>query len=177
MATDPGQLLTQINHVMAGMFKETGVTMFATAFYMVADASCGQFFYANAAHPAAIHQSRRSGKVEPLRNHIMQRSGPALGLIEDATFNTCQHPMTENDRVVFFTDGIIEVEAGNETVYGNERLMAAVRKRAEVPSGVLLQELVADARQFATRHEFADDICLVALDVKQANGHDAHARS
>ncbi|MCX6907400.1 MAG: SpoIIE family protein phosphatase [Verrucomicrobia bacterium] len=177
LAADPGQLLTQINHVLAGMFKETGVTMFATAFYLVADVARGQFFYANAAHPAAVHQCRRSGKVEPLRNHVMQRSGPALGLLEDAVFNTCQHPMGDGDRVVLFTDGIIEAEANNETAYGHERLMKAIRKRAELPTGTLLQELIADARQFSTRENFADDVCLVALDVKQVNGHGAGAQS
>ncbi|MBI5685808.1 MAG: SpoIIE family protein phosphatase [Verrucomicrobia bacterium] len=174
IATDPGQLLTQLNRVLAGLFKETGVTMFATAFYMVADVARGQLFYSNAAHPLPLHLSRHSGKVEALKNEALRRTGPALGLVEDAVFNTCQRPMSDGDRVVLFTDGIIEAEANNEAPYGHERLMAAIRARAEMPTGTLLQELIADARKFSMRHGFEDDICLVGVDVKHAGGNGEH---
>ncbi|HAM42080.1 MAG TPA: hypothetical protein DCP69_12320, partial [Candidatus Omnitrophica bacterium] len=155
-ATDPGQLLTQINRILASMFKETGVTMFATAFYMVADVARGQISYSNAAHPLPLHLIHRSGKVEPLKNPVMRRTGPALGLVEDAVFTTSQRPMGDGDRVVLFTDGIIEAEANDETAYGCERLTAAVRKHIKLPTGVLLQELIDDARQFSTKQGFAD---------------------
>lgn len=175
VTADPGELLTQINRVLAGMFKETGVTMFATAFYLVADVARGQFFYSNAAHPLPLHMSRTSGRVEPLKNEVMRRNGPALGLVEDAVFNTSHRPMTRGDRLLLFTDGIIETEANDETAYGHERLMAAVRARTGLPTGSLLQELVADARQFSARQVFDDDICLVGMDVKHANGNGGHS--
>ena len=172
-AADPGQLLTQINRVLAGMFKETGVTMFATAFYMVADVASGQLFYANAAHPAPVHLCQRSGHAEPLRPDATHRIGPALGLMEDTVFNTNQRPISRGDRVVLFTDGIIEAETHDETAYGQERLLALVRSRAALPTAALLQALIADARQFSLRHDFADDICLVAMDIKQARNSSA----
>jgi sigma-B regulation protein RsbU (phosphoserine phosphatase) len=171
ITADPGQLLTQINHVLAGMFKETGVTMFATAFYMVADVARSQLAYANAAHPLPLYVNRQSNTIEALKNEVMRRTGPALGLVETAEFNTCHHPMHDGDRVILFTDGIIETETNDGVAYGHERLMNTVRAHAGMPTNNLLQELIADARKFSQRHSFADDVCLVGMDVRHAGAN------
>ncbi len=165
LIADPGQLLTQINRDLAGIFKESGAAMFATAFYMVADVATGQLSCANAGHPPPVRLNRASGLVEPLRLDAERRPDPALGLIENTVFTTCQRPMADGDLIVLFTDGVIEAETANEEPYGHERLMAAMRAHGHLPTEKLLCELIADARRFSGRHDFVDDVCLVGMDV------------
>ena len=49
--TEPGDLLTQINREVAGVFKQTDATMYATAFYLIADVARAELRFASAAHP------------------------------------------------------------------------------------------------------------------------------
>ena len=41
-AGDPGQLLSEINQILSKVFRQSGATMYATAFYLVADVATGQ---------------------------------------------------------------------------------------------------------------------------------------
>ena len=165
LIADPGQLLTQINRELAGIFKESGAAMFATAFYMVADVATGQFLCANAAHPAPVRLNRASGLVEPLRADGLGRPDPALGMIEHTVYTSFQRPMTDGDLIVMFTDGIIETENTVEEEYGHKRLMEVLQAHHHQPTATLLAELVADARRFSRRQGFEDDVCLLGMDV------------
>ena len=62
-ATDPGHLLSLINCALFSVFQQAGSTMFATAFYLVADLNTGQLCYASAAHPDPLQFNRRPGKA------------------------------------------------------------------------------------------------------------------
>ena len=93
--------------------------------------------------------------------------GPALGLFEEATYESCLSPIAPGDLVIMFTDGLLEVEGGNEQYYSQERLLAAVRKRLEVSPAELFTELLAETREFSIRKEFDDDVCLLGMEVAQ----------
>ena len=83
---EPGELLTQINREVAGVFNQTGSTMYATAFYLIADLDRGEFSYANAAHPEPLLVRRQRDTVELLGAALKQKKGPALGLFPEGRF-------------------------------------------------------------------------------------------
>src|SRR5439155_10298381 len=93
------------------------------------------------------------------------KRGPALGLFENAAYESLESPLTAGDLVLLLTDGIFEVEGPGEEQYGRERLIAAVRQRARMPSPELFRELLADARQFAHGRKFDADVCLLGMEV------------
>jgi PAS domain S-box-containing protein len=160
---DPGQLLTQINRVLARIFRKSRIDVFATAFYLVADVARSQLFYANAGHPSPLHMCPHKGEVAPMLSD--GSLGPALGLFEDAAYQSCRRPMAAGDLVIMFTDGLFEVGGPEDEHYGQERLLAAVRKRFGVPLPKLVFELLAETRQFSLRREFEDDVCLVGMEI------------
>lgn len=165
-ATDPGQLLAQINRGLSGIFKQTGATMFATALYLIADLANGELRYASAAHPDALHLRRSQGTVEPLQS-VSARKGPALGLFDDAVFPTCRRSMEVGDLVLLFTDGLIETESAGQEYFTEARLADTVRQRLHLPPDLLFKEVIEEIRNFSGQGEFTDDVSLVGMEIKR----------
>ena len=133
-AADPGELLAEINRALFKVFRQAGTTMFATAFYLVADVAKGQLTYASAAHPNPLLLQRREHQVEVLGPDVGGKNGPALGLFRDSKFPTCRRPMHEEDVVVLYTDGMIEEEGPNKEIFSQERLAETIRQLAALPT-------------------------------------------
>ena len=165
-ATEPGHLLGLINRGLANIFKQTGATMYATACYLIADVANGEVRYSSAAHPDALHLSRKQGTVKAL-DAGAQKRGPALGLFEDAVFPTCRSSMAAGDLILLFTDGLIEAEGANQKFFSYERMAAAIRRRVHLPANDLLKEVIGEIRQFCGGTGFSDDVSLIGMEVKR----------
>jgi phosphoserine phosphatase RsbU/P len=163
VAVDPAQLLTQINRGLFGIFKHTGITMYATAFYLVADVAKGSVWYSNGGHPSPFHLDRGKGTVEPME--APGSLGPALGLFDDAVYTTIQRPLAVGDLIMLFTDGLFEIEAADHIQYSRESLLADVRERLQMPAADLFSELLTKIRLASPKKEFADDVCLVGMEI------------
>jgi sigma-B regulation protein RsbU (phosphoserine phosphatase) len=163
VAGDPGQLLTQINRDLRAILRQTGTPLFTTAFYLVADVAAGQLRYANAGHPKPLLVHRETGHVESLVTN--DKLGPPLGLFEESAYATSEMALKPNDLVLLFTDGLIEVEGANQTLFSYDLLKAAVERRVPLPAPQLFDELLAEIQRFSVNQEFADDVCLVAMEV------------
>jgi sigma-B regulation protein RsbU (phosphoserine phosphatase) len=164
VAAEPDRFLTEINHRLLGILTQTRMPMFASAFYLVADLARGELRYSNAGHPSPLLVRRSAGTVEPLRFPDC-RPGPALGVFEESVYPICQCALAPQDLVVLFTDGLYEVEGAEGNEYGQERLLAAVRKRANLAAGPLFDELLADVQKHAGNRGFVDDVCIVGVEV------------
>ena len=138
--------------------------MLTTAFYMVADASTGVIRYANAGHPKPLLLHRTEDKVEQLAN-VSPRSHPALGLFEGAVYENAESHLHPEDLLLLFTDGLYEVEGANDQIYTTEMLSEALRKHAKLPAAELLDQLLFEVKEFGLGKEFADDVCVVGLEV------------
>jgi sigma-B regulation protein RsbU (phosphoserine phosphatase) len=165
-ASEPGEFLTQINRGLAGLFRQTGTTMFATAFYLVADLASREMRYASAAHPDALHVRRNQGSVGPL-NAGAEKKGPALGLFQEAVFPTRRRPLAAGDLILLFTDGLIEAEGAAQECFTAERLAAAVRRHVRLPAVDLVRQVMDEIRQFCGGTDFSDDVSLLGMEVKR----------
>jgi sigma-B regulation protein RsbU (phosphoserine phosphatase) len=165
-AAEPGELLTQINRGLTGVFRQTGATMFATAFYLIADLARREMRYSSAAHPDALHLSRNEGSVNVL-NTSGKRKGPALGLFEETVFPTCRRPLAAGDLILLFTDGLTEAEGPTQECFTIERLAASVRRHAQLPANDLVRQTIDDVRQFCGGAELGDDASLLGMEVKR----------
>jgi serine phosphatase RsbU (regulator of sigma subunit) len=152
---------------VAGVFKQTDATMYATAFYLIADVARAEVRFASAAHPEPILLHRKSGTVEWLGHGPGQKKGPALGLFTEGTFPTHRCPMEVGDLIALFTDGLIDAEGANNESFSTERLLAAVRARHQQPTQELFTGLLDEIKKFSASAEFEDDVCVVGLEVKR----------
>lgn len=163
-AADAGRFLSEINHSLHAILRRTDEPMLATAFYLIIDVAASELRFASAGHPSPFLVRRQASIVEPLKS-LDSRHGPALGLFEKSNFPTCRCPVAANDLVVLFTDGLYEVDGPKQEEYGQERLLAAVRRKASLPPAQLFNELLAETQEFSVGKEFDDDVCLVGVEL------------
>ena len=164
---DPGELLAGVNQALFKVFRQAESTMFATAFYLVADVATGQLSYANAAHPHPLRVKRPAGTVEVLEHDTGEKKGPALGLFRDSKYPTSHRPMNQEDLLIFYTDGVIEEEAKDGEIFGQERLVKAISNLSALPPKELLAKVLDEVRQFSGNQEFSDDVCVLGVEVRQ----------
>jgi phosphoserine phosphatase RsbU/P len=164
----PGEFLGAINRAMIGAFKNSDITLFASAFYVLADLGKGQLRYANAGHPNPLHLAHKEELAEAFAAPLMEKSpGPALGLFDEAVYETHRCKLSFHDVVLLFTDGLFEVEGSGGKLYDYQQLSKAVRNRAELPVVDLCRGIVDEVQQFSATQEFNDDVCLVAMEINR----------
>ncbi len=103
------------------------------------------------------------GTVEPLVN-IGGKSQPALGLFEQATYQTSDVKLNPNDLVMLFTDGLYEVHSDNHELYSQGLLVNDIQRRSQLPASQIFDELLEQVQQFSAEHKFSDDVCLVGME-------------
>jgi sigma-B regulation protein RsbU (phosphoserine phosphatase) len=117
---------------------------------------------------------RGLGTVEALS--FDEGHGPALGIFDEARYGTGYRTTAAQDLIMLFTDGLFEVEIGNRDYYGQERLLAAVRNRMCLPAGELFREVLAEIQEQRVSYEFADDVCLLGVEIQRTGLADTNRR-
>jgi len=168
-AADPGTLLTNLNLAMIDIWERTRSPIFASAFYAVIDAEMRRMEFANAGHPTPYLIHAQTREIESLLPEGRTRE-PALGLLTTFDYRTCSVSLAHGDSIVLYTDGVFEVDDVEGHQFGEEGLMESLRKRVGQSNDELLEGVLEDVRKFAKEEEFADDVCLVGIEV---NGEQA----
>ena len=169
IAADPGRFLTEINRGLVAVLRRAETFMFASAFYLVVDFVNAHARHANAGHPEPFHVRRRAREVTLLDNRRGDPE-PALGLIEDFAHATHERSLDVRDLIFLYTDGLCEVMDGADQQFGEERLRAGIHKRLDIPCPQLFQELLEETHAFSHTDEFADDVCIVGVELDAAAG-------
>ncbi len=99
--------LEGINRGLASILKRASVTMFATAFHGVIDLEALTLSYSCAGHPGPVVIG--NGNNRQLCTERGEK-GPALGLLEDASYTAHTIDLSEISRILLFTDGVLEAE-------------------------------------------------------------------
>ena len=92
-------------------------------------------------------------------------AGPAIGIIPNAKFKTTETNLAPGGFLLFYTDGIIEVEARDGSQFGMEGLRESVRVNLNKPTESLLDAIVNDVYKFGDSAVLTDDACLVAAEL------------
>jgi sigma-B regulation protein RsbU (phosphoserine phosphatase) len=160
--TEPGVFLQGLNDGLAAILERAGTTMFATAFFGVVDLAGGTFRYACAGHPGPIIAGRNG--VRQIATGRAEK-GPGLGLIKGASYPTGEIALVDIDRMVLFTDGILEAENQRGEPFFENRLMEIIGMRSDVPLESLLDGILSSVLAFSEGERFDDDVCLLGIGI------------
>ena len=149
----PGNVLKEVNKSLCMDNKAQMFVTVSLTFYNIED---GTVSYANAGHHAAI-LIRDNSIIRPKKlNNI------ALGIFEDAEYETCLNKTNINDIIILYTDGVPEAVSLEEEEYGEERLEKLVLKNKELSLDELCDTIVNDVVCFEAENRF-DDMTLLAF--------------
>ncbi len=159
---EPGLFLQGLNDGLAAILERAGTTMFATAFFGVIDLAAGNFKYACAGHPGPVIAGKNG--VRQIATERSQK-GPGLGLIKGAAYPTQEIDLTEIDRMVLFTDGVLEAENQSGEPFFENRLMEIIGLKSQDPLESLLDGVLSSVLAFSEGQRFDDDVCLLGVEV------------
>ncbi len=153
--------LAKTNAIVAADIKRG---MFVTAFYLVLNARNRTLLCASAGHnPMAL--VRGDGTLE-----LINPSGIALGFdkgpIFQRTIKEQKLQLNPGDRIVLYTDGVVEAMNNKNDEYTDERFYNYAKAKHKNDSKSFIQGLLADLESHKGNAEQHDDITIVTFKVE-----------
>lgn len=159
-----GQALNQITdlavhlrNVNLLLYDMSPKSHFATLFYALYENASRRLVYANAGHNPPL-LLRASGEGQPLRP-----TGPGVGLTRLSRYSSAALTLAAGDVLIAYTDGFTEAMNPAREEFGEDRLQAALRAAALLPSREIATALIAAVDAFAAGAAQHDDMTLVVV--------------
>lgn len=135
---------------------------FATALFMLFD-SRGDLFFVNAGHNAPMIYRRKTGRLIEL-----ETTGMMLGLDLGDVFpyEMKRVPVRPGDRILLFTDGLVESSNGQGDMFGSERVQQILRDTADLPGTEVVALLEKEVLAFCPA--MTDDLTILILDIPES---------
>ena len=143
---------------MNGVLCRTLDGPFVTAVYAFLEPASGRIRLGGAGHPPAL-LFRREGTTEALLEN-----GLVMGFDGEASYTAIERQAGPGDRLLLFTDGVIEATSRSDEPFGLERLAAVLREGADLDAGPLTDRILAELRRFRGGVGFEDDVTLAVVD-------------
>ena len=150
-----------MNRALCGQFKG----QFVTATYAHVDAAAHLVRYTNAGHPPPfLWRSAARQAVE------LNGGGALMGFDPNVAYSTGEARIESGDRLVLYTDGLIEAADGAGEFFGLEGLKAFLEAHEALRAGEFADALLAHLRERSGRRReeraFEDDVTLAVVDVR-----------
>jgi sigma-B regulation protein RsbU (phosphoserine phosphatase) len=137
--------------------ESTASDQFATMVYAELDPATGILEYSNAGHNYPI-------VVKPDGSHYaLDRGGLVLGAFRSAQYDTGQVCLEPDDVVLFYTDGLSDLEDHHGNDFGEDRILSLVKENRQMSAEGLKNELVSEATEFSRGELGFDDLTMVVL--------------
>ena len=148
------ELLGKLNaHLCANIPANRLVTLF----YGELETATGALAYVNAGHnpPFLLRPGERACPLPA--------TGPALGILETASFEKERTRLAPGDRLFLYTDGVTEAENAQDEAYGEERLLAYLAGHPDEGGQALVEGVVQDVLAFCGTTRTRDDMTLMCV--------------
>ncbi len=155
----PLTIIRMLNELFHEQFQPLAILL--SSFVAMVDYQAKTITYAGGGHPPPILQCCSSHNLRELRSQNIM-----LGATEDCVVGTGQdvesiHP---GDRIVFYTDGIIEANDRKGNMLGVEGLREILRNNYDTAPNKLADEIVDTALSLSGGNP-ADDMTVILLDI------------
>lgn len=106
---------------------------------------------------------------------LVSEGDPPVGMLPNLQYSPVRVAMEPGDRLIIYSDGIIECENPEGEAYGEERLGALFAARPAEGLAAVIDDLEASLRQYHASHGFEDDVSLLV--VERGPGQDAFGQT
>jgi len=131
---------------------------YVTAYFGIINLETGVFQYTNCGHHATLLIR------EPNEIIKLDSEGKFLGIFDNVTYEAKEITLQEGDRLLFFTDGIIEARNLIKDQYEYKRLFAYIDKNRHLNAKDFVDSLVKDIDFFTMGAKQNDDQAIFCID-------------
>jgi len=150
-AGDPSGLLSGMNAALCGNTQN----QFVTAAYVHLDSEARELRYSAAGHPPML--LLRAGKVREV-----EENGLMLAAFDFATYSTAAQKLEPGDRLLLYTDGIVEAASASGEFFGQEALGALLRQTSGIAPADAADRIISAVQQWAKSQD--DDLTVLVCD-------------
>ncbi|HSB62193.1 MAG TPA: SpoIIE family protein phosphatase [Vicinamibacteria bacterium] len=150
----PARLVERLNRFL---FASTQANKYVTLFYAELDPASRRLAYVNAGH-VPPYRLAPDGTVSRLLE-----GGPALGLLDGASYEAGEVSLQPGDAVAMVTDGVTEANSPDEREFGDERVCETLRALSGRTASAILEGLVAAVNEWAGAAGCSDDLTALVL--------------
>lgn len=158
LAPFPSRVLEYMKLTMAPRIGK----QFVTACYAFINTKEHTLIVASAGHPPLLllkNRGKEMIELKPQGRLIAQ-------LPRSSEYGIEKVEIERGDRILIYTDGVVELRDQAGRAFGEERLMQLFREGAEISSGKFADSLLASLRKWSGENTgFQDDVCYLLLDV------------
>jgi len=155
----PGELLKRLDKFIEEEFGEMG--FFLTAFCGLLNFSEKKLTYSNYGHPAQILLQSRENKII-----LMQSQTFLMGIgMEESKVYSNKITFAQGDRLILFTDGIIEAKDVKGNIFGQGKLEEFTKNNTNLSVIEFNTHLILEVDKFQSGHQH-DDIFLATIQIK-----------
>lgn len=151
-AADPAGVLSGMNEVLHGRVQR----QFVTAVYTFIDTAERTIVYASAGHPWPLLHRKATRKVEALK-----QGGLVLGPFRKTPYVNSRVPFEPGDRLLLYTDGIIEAANSGDELFGDHLLQEFIGT-CDLPAERFTDELLKEVHRWSANQ--GDDLTIVTMD-------------
>ena len=149
----PAELCHRLNRILCDL---TPLGKFISFFYAVLDSSEHRLTYCNAGHNPPLVIRRDNSHSE------LGAEGAVLGQFPHWIYQQSELHLGSGDRLVLFTDGLVEASNFLEEPFGEQKLVRIIQENSHLNACQLLQQLLREASEHCASH-FQDDASLIVL--------------
>ncbi|WP_044934591.1 PP2C family protein-serine/threonine phosphatase [Pseudacidobacterium ailaaui] len=150
-SSSPSRFLSALNTTLCGNTQN----QFVTAAFAYLDAEEGELRYAAAGHPPML--LLREGQTIKI-----EENGLMLALFPTAEYTQTSWKLRAGDRMVLYTDGIVEAMDANENEFGTERLSSLVCKTAHLTHAEAANHIMSSVKNWSVSQ--TDDLTVLVCD-------------
>lgn len=161
-AKEPADFLAGMNQALCGNTQE----QFVTAAYVHLDSERQSFRYAAAGHPPML--LLRDQQVQEI-----EENGLVMGLVDVAAYSDVHHPLNSGDRLLLYTDGLLEASNASGEFFGKVRLASLLIDTAALSAEQAAEHILAIVRAWSATQE--DDLTVIVCDFRAGQNPPATA--
>ena len=149
----PGELCQRLNRILCDVMP---LGKFISFFYGVLDSHENRLTYCNAGHnpPLMIRADGDSSELSA--------EGAVLGQFPDWQYRQSELQIESGDRMLLFTDGLVEACGASDEAFGEENVIRVARENRQSSARDLMETLMRAASEHCGGH-FQDDASLIVL--------------
>jgi sigma-B regulation protein RsbU (phosphoserine phosphatase) len=151
LAADPSRFLSGMN---TGLFGNTQ-NQFVTAAYVHLNSESRELRYSAAGHPPML--LLRNGRIIEV-----EENGLILAAFNFASYSNAIHRLEPGDRLLLYTDGIVEASDASGNFLGQDVLSDLLKKTVGLSSSEAADSIISSVRHWSVKQD--DDLTVLVCD-------------
>ena len=149
----PAEALEEVNTVI---YKDAVIDKFIPLIYGILDLKKQSFTYCNAGHEPALY-------ISDNKHTLLESESLPLGTYESMKLTEKTISLKDDDTLLFFTDGVVDVRNPKGDMFGSERLLKSIEPTRSTHAQKMVEFIYSETQTFSEGRPLPDDFTVLSV--------------